>query len=272
VRFALNDIEPAPLSTDEFGIINLPEAIQARRNGHSVDIVGLGDSFMEIAHKQFHEGFRDHGLFYYSLALHRLCPGQYNVLLGRHSAMAPRVVVYGVFENDFSETSDWLDWQASGLDWFSYHSGTWCGPPVGVNPYTRFTHTRARGWYAFGRILNANLRGERMTLTGPSEKEIDNVIEAIKHAKTSANAMNARFVLVLIPGKQSAVSGNSREAAAYDALLHALPDIEVVDLRAIFREHSLPKSLYYERDSHWNERGVGLAFEHIFNLLETYTP
>jgi len=276
VRFVLNDTKPPPLSTDAFGIINLQEAIAQYSAGDRPDVIGLGDSFMEIAHRGFYEHFSDAGWSYYSLAIHRQCPPQYNLLLRRHApAMHPRVILYGLFENDFNETADYLAWKTTGLDWFTYHSGTWCGPPIGASRAQRFLRTRARGWYAFGRILNANLRGERMTLTGPSRTEIERVTEHIVAARHRAQILGARFVLLLIPSKRTATIENTLEADAYDVVVEHLPgfhDTEVLDFRPVFREHPDPSSLYYEKDGHWNERGVTLAAAQLLERLESQSP
>jgi len=273
VRFVLNDIKPAPLSTDAFGIMNLPAAIADQTAGPPVDVVGLGDSFMEMANPGFDEKFRAAGLSYYSLAIHRQCPPQYNAILDRRGrGMKPGVILYGLFENDFNEISDYRSWQRSGLDWFAYHSGTWCGPPIGATRIERAMRTRARGWYAFTRILNARLRGERMTLTGPTRSEIEDAAACVTDAASQARELDAQFILLLIPSKQTATAGETLEARAYDAMLEMFPEIQAIDLRSIFQAHPQPESLYYDKDSHWNERGVALAADCVLKRLESPAP
>ncbi len=80
VRLPWADQIVEPLSTDEVGFRNLPQAIAAR-NERTIDIIGLGDSFVHDAAYVFHEFFWDRGLFYYNMAMHRQCPPQYNLIL-----------------------------------------------------------------------------------------------------------------------------------------------------------------------------------------------
>lgn len=142
------------LSTDEVGFFNSPQAIQVRRSGHWPEIIGLGDSFMHNASFAFHDFFWQHGMFFYSMAMHRHCPPQYNLILKECALpIRPRWIVYGVFENDFTETTDFENWRTSGLNWFDYHSGTWYGPARPASRSTRFLETTLSGWWALKRSL-----------------------------------------------------------------------------------------------------------------------
>jgi hypothetical protein len=272
VRFAINDMTTPPLTTDGFGAINSSDAIAERLNGRAVDVVGLGDSFMEMAAGAFHERFREAGLSYYSLAIHRQCPPQYNAILESWAAeLKPKAIVYGIFENDFAETTDFASWRESGVDWFTYHSGAWCGPPIGVGAVERFTRTHARGWYVFGRVLNAKIRGENMSVLGPSAAEVDAVAGCVRDAAERAQAAHARFILVVIPSKQTATGGDTGESRAYDAMLESIRGLSIdrIDLRDTFRAHPDPASLYYVKDGHWNDKGIALAAAAILKQFES---
>ncbi|MBN2307474.1 MAG: hypothetical protein JXR94_00800, partial [Candidatus Hydrogenedentes bacterium] len=155
VVFEVADVEFEPLTTDEHGFNNAPGALAERRAGRSrFDMVGVGDSFMEHACRGFHDAFEAAGLAYYSLAMHRHSPPQYNVALREYAlGLEPAWVVYGLFENDFAEAHDYEDWRGTGLDWFAYHSGTWCGPPVGTNRVGRAARRYLRGFYSFYRVV-----------------------------------------------------------------------------------------------------------------------
>jgi len=271
IRFSINDMTTPALSTDSFGVINAPDAIALRAAGRPIDVVGLGDSFMEMAAAPFHDRFKKLGLAYYSLAIHRQCPPQYGAILKSWAAeLKPRAVLYGLFENDFEETADYGSWRSSGVDWFAYHSGTWCGPPIGVSAIDRFLHTHARGWNAFGRVLLSKVRGERISVSGPADRDMADVTASIRDAAAWADAAGVRFILVIIPSKQTAAGSDTRESRAYDAVLAALGNrsIEVVDLRAAFRSHPDPASLYYVVDGHWNAAGVALAGDEILKRFE----
>ena len=120
-----------PLSTDSAGFRNHPRAIAWRKQGRRAHVIGLGDSFVHDAAYFFFELFAERDLFYYNLAMHRHSPPQYNRIFEEYAASRrPDWVVYGVFENDFREALDFEAWRASSRDWFSYHSGTWAGPPT----------------------------------------------------------------------------------------------------------------------------------------------
>ncbi|HRI86741.1 MAG TPA: hypothetical protein PLJ47_05640 [Candidatus Hydrogenedentes bacterium] len=272
VRFAINDIEPEPLVTDRFGVINAVEAIRKREDAKTVEVIGLGDSFMEMAARGFHEQLGERGFDYYSLAIHRQCPAQYTRILQRWGKeLRPRVAIYGLYENDFNEMSDYQSWKRSGVDWFTYHSGTWCGPPIGVGAMERALRTRTRGWYSFGLVIDARLRGERVSVSGPSELEVRDVASAVAEAKQTCEQSGIRLVLLLIPSKQTATDGNTAEAEAYDAVIKEV-QCDVIDLRPVFQRHVEPESLYYVKDGHWNARGVDLAADHVSMYLEGLTP
>ena len=84
----VSDTEYRPLSTGDFGFINHPDAIAGRAAGAAIDIIGLGDSFIEHASHNFYEFFESHGLTYYGMAVHRQAPPQYNLILEEHGLRA----------------------------------------------------------------------------------------------------------------------------------------------------------------------------------------
>jgi len=53
LNWADQDPEHGILSTDQWGFRNHPDAIADRRLGRPVDVVGVGDSFMEMAARPF---------------------------------------------------------------------------------------------------------------------------------------------------------------------------------------------------------------------------
>ena len=271
VRFDINDIKPEPLCTDSFGVINAPAAIAERSGGRAVDVVGLGDSFMEMANRGLYDAFHGEGLFFYSLAIHRQCPPQYDSILATWASdLKPKTIVYGLFENDFIESADYGAWRRSGIDWFAYHSGTWCGPPVGVGSFDRFLHRHTRGWNAFLRVIAEEIRGQRVSVLGPAADDIKNVVDRVREAAEFAKGADMRFVLVLIPGKETAKGVDTAESRAYDEVVRgaAGDGAELIDLRPIFRSQPDPAGLYYEKDGHWNARGIALAADIIVKKVK----
>ncbi len=267
IVFEVADVEFRPLATDKFGFINHPNASLDR----PIDVLGLGDSFVEHAAYIWYELAKERGFAYHSMALHRTAPPQYARVFEKHSAATkPDWVVVGLFENDFTETSDFYQWDESDLDWFTYHSGTWCGPPVPNTWRATLRDGFVPGWYAAYRNVRANVRGNRMTITGPTHAEIDSVADALRDIIERATAIPSRVLVVLIPSKPTTIEAPTKEATAYDTVIQALESdgaVDVLDLRSTFREHADPASLYYQVDGHWNRAGMQVAGERIFNHI-----
>ncbi len=264
------DVIYEPLSTDEFGVENPPEAIAARNAGAHVQVLGLGDSFMEMAAHGFHSAFAERGRMYYSLAIHRHAPPHYAALYETHGiAMKPETVLVGLFENDFAETEDFENWKASGMDWFAYHSGTWCGRPVPASAPRRLIRTWFRGYEGLANVVRVRLRGERMSVTGPTDRQIQSVSEYLGQIARLARENGSAFWLVLIPSKPTARGETTAEAHAYDRVLAALgPDAAgIIDLRPVFQTQPDPASLYYREDGHWNREGIALAAQVVLDTL-----
>ncbi|GMW01737.1 MAG: hypothetical protein AMXMBFR84_28740 [Candidatus Hydrogenedentota bacterium] len=275
IVFHIADAVLPPLSTDSLGFINAPEAIAERREGIQVDVLGLGDSFMEGASHTFHKRLREAGMTYYSFAIHRQSPPQYTVAFRQWGRkLAPRYVVYGLFENDFMETRDFYAWRQSDLDWFTYHSGTWCGPPVEVSSSKRILTNIVPGMYlAFGSLRN-NWAQNGLASAGPSEADMHRVADAIETAYAAIHDIETHMILLLIPSKQSILKVPTAEWFAYDEVIKRLeaPKVTVLDLRPVFRDAPNPAGLFYVKDGHWNEAGIELAADHLLEtiqLLET---
>jgi hypothetical protein len=267
IVFDVADVEYEPLSTDLNGFINHP----GTADNSTVDILGLGDSFVEHAAHIWFELAKKRRLNYYSMALHRTAPPQYARIIKKHiGAGKPTWIVIGLFENDFVETSDFQQWQKSDLDWFEYHSGTWCGPPVDESFSATLRDGLFQGWSAALKNVRANLRGGRMTITGPTEEEIDGVTEALREIRTHAKEIESRALIVLIPSKPTATGPLTNEAEAYDPVINALRmdgPLDILDLRPAFRAHTDPSSLFYEIDGHWNTTGMKFAGQLLFDHI-----
>ena len=259
-----------PLSTDSAGFRNHPGAIAALEGDRRVDVIGLGDSFLHDCAYIFHDLFEQRGLFYYNLAMHRHSPPQYNLILEQYAAaLRPRWVVYAVFENDSREAVDFERWKASGLDWFSYHSGIWAGPPVDASRLGRLLRRSFRGGYGFYRSLTRESR-QRRERAELSQQIPANLRSYVLEASEIARSRGIRLLLVLVPSKTTAIQGRSDESPLYDQLLRDLREaaIPTLDLRQSFAESDRdPASLYYRLDAHWNPDGMRAAAEAILGAL-----
>lgn len=258
------DAELDPLCSDKNGFLNHPEAINT---SETVDVIGLGDSFMEHAHYEFYGLFRENGLNYYSMSVHRQCPAQYNIILRDYALKEkPKWIIYGLYENDFLELDDFEDWQESGLDWFSFHSGTWCGRSLNTSSTERFFKKHFRGFFALEKVLREKLNLQKdQSDTISSEK----VARCINEAHGLAAKSNVKMLLVLIPSKETALNGPTVESALFDEVLKQLkkPGPEVIDLRASFAEVENPSDLFYKLDGHWNRKGMRKAGELVLNKI-----
>jgi len=253
------DVAFEPLSTDADGFLNHPEAIAQRKRGEPIDVIGLGDSFIEHGCHAFYERFREAGLFYYNMAIHRQSPPQYNLVLEQYAAPCkPAWIVYGLFENDFVESEDFLNWRESGLDWFAYHSGTWCGPPVGGDAWKRFLRKHLRGTIAFTRVLKEKLDASAPNVADAPLPKPDVVCRYIREAHDFAGVHAIQFLLVVIPSKATTLEGPTAESVRCDELVEDLREttIHVLDLRKLFSAAEKPDSLYYKVDGHWNTAGA----------------
>jgi hypothetical protein len=263
------DVSPPPLSTDEWGVINSQEAIQDRVARGSVDVVGVGDSFMEMASETFAHVFKQRGVLYYNLGIHRQSPPQYNLILQRaNGSLRPLCVVYGVFENDFEEMRDFDAWEYSGLDWFSYHSGYWCGPPLGNSVSERFAKKYLKGWTSLYYVLYAKEREGKSIVTGPSVDDVREMKSHIADASDLAQSAGSEFILLLIPSKKTMTDGPALESQAYDEILvwAGAQNLRCLDLRPVFLAHK-PVELYYEQDAHWNKKGMEVAAQALIDAV-----
>ena len=270
IVFNVADVAHEPLSTDANGFINHPEAIPL----DSADIIGLGDSFVEHAAHEWFELFREAGYAYHNLAIHRTAPPQYARVYQKYGAdRAPTWVLVGLFENDFAEAWDFDNWSKSGCDWFTYHSGTWCGPAANDSLAAKMRDAVAPGWTAALKNARSNLRGESMSVLGPNEFERALVFNSTIDIVETANERGARAIVVLIPSKPTATHEFTKEAHAFnefsDRLQHHVKDVDLIDLRKTFKAHESPQSLYYEIDGHWNAAGMRLAGETILNHIRS---
>lgn len=273
VVVAWGDIPAGALCTDEYGFANSPEAIALRRDGAPVEIAGVGASYMGGAQGLFHEYLALQGRFYYSLAHGRFTLPQYNIALEQYALpMQPQWIVYGLNEVSFALIPDFEGWAASGLDWFEYHGGTWCGPPREAG----FPHNVLRPYPRIHRLyqgLTKSLFPKGLPWQAPSPDElVDKTFEYVNGAYRTARAAGAHFVLLLIPSKQRMAHGPSPGLYLFERLLPRLREAGVpyIDLRESFSQAEDVEQLYFRFDGHWNRQGVYRAARELLDYIERH--
>lgn len=266
IVFEDGDAIAYPLSTDQFGFINAPESIARFEEGAEADIIGVGDSFMEHAAHEFSATFAQHGLVYRNMAMHRQAPQQFSDVV-EHFALKlkPDLVVYSLYENDYVEYDDYENWEESGLNWFAFHSGTWCGTPLATSPWERRAQSWFKGYLALYGLIDSRLSGDQSAETYINADTVEGIADEILHTYKRCMESDIQFAVLLIPSRESATSSLSPEAQSYDRVLDTIGTsaISVIDLREIFASHSSPRSLYYEQNGHWNPTGMRLTAEMI---------
>jgi hypothetical protein len=214
--------------------------------------------------------------------MHRLCPPQYNEILKEFAVpLRPHVVIYGLYTNDFEETEDFEQWRTSGMDWFAYHSGTWAGPPLDLSSRgTRYGRIRNAignmliGHYTFLRYLRYTCYPAGARLPGDDQQSAiseDKVALCIREAAAIAEKNNILFIVLLIPDKEYVLY---RQGADKDKLYQRLISVMekhkiwYVDLSLAFCAYPNRRDLYYKEDYHWNNTGMRIAAEEIWQYIQ----
>ena len=275
ILFIDQDSETWPLSTDNHGFINPPNVLEKKKIDEPIQIVGIGDSFMEHAAYYVTDYFSARGLNYYNLAIHRQSPPQYLDIVRTYvNPINPKVVLLGITENDMNEIDDYLSWRESGLDWFTFHSGTWCGPPLRSTPLLRTWDNMFPGYNSFFTLLEN--KAPALTKLRTKEVKNDNAeltywLELIQN-ETIENKQN--LIVLFIPSKESVMIERTAENLAFERAIAYCQEnnIRYIDLHPIFREHENPPSLYYPINGHWNGDGIKVALEKVAVLNPDLLP
>jgi hypothetical protein len=219
--------ELTQLKTDAWGFLNEnfdPEA--------PCDVVTVGDSFVMGWWPA--EMGRQTGLRVVNLGRARYCPPQYTEVVKRYALrLRPRLIVYCLYLNDAEEAEDYLDWQASGLDWFEHKGGFWFGPKEGRpgRALVRRDLTRVSRIYNLIGLLafQSRLRGQGVQSAGPLEfkrgaielrfdpnsyalladvkrekvrRGLEEVRRDVEAARDTCAAAGVRMVVFLMPAKE----------------------------------------------------------------------
>ena len=245
---------------DEFGMRNAREAL----TWDTVDIVGIGDSYIDNAHRIFFEEFRAQGVKYHSLALFGYGPANYNVLMGEFGAkLTPKIYVYSTYlGNDPGDVRRYEDWRASGKGWYEYNGGY-------VFPIER--QGLAWGWRMFiGRAKSfaSNLISRidpdsYDALRGLVKRDdAETVFEYVVQAKEIAEKQQAELLVVIVPRMEEHKPLLDPIAAKLINLC-AGKGIVCMDLDPSFGPVSKRSGLFAP-DGHWNETGMDVAWKFIW--------
>ncbi|MDB5103340.1 MAG: hypothetical protein JWP91_1029 [Fibrobacteres bacterium] len=256
VKLQWADQEPGAIHSDETGFINSPFAIAAKREGKHVDVIGVGSSFMQGAAEKLHDFFWAKGLFYYSMSTPRHTLQQFTAVVEDYAApLKPGWIVYDLNEASFELITDFDEWKKTDQDWFSYHSGTWCGPTRRKSDHLLDSHPALEALYVGMRRRIAPIPPIPLA----TDKELEErALREILRARDAAEANGIRFLVMTIPSRDVAIYGKSTRWYRVESILPKLrkAGVDVLDLKPIFAAEDDPRALYFKVDAHWNGYGI----------------
>jgi hypothetical protein len=261
------DTPAGALSTDEYGFANTPVAIAMKKANTPIDIIGIGASFIGGAQGLFHEYFWLKGLFYYNMAHGRFTLPNFNAAISEYAIPArPRLIVYCLSEASFYMIDDFEQWRKSGMDWFTFHSGSWCGPAIKTGiPYDQLRLYRPS--FALYVALERTLF--KKTIDRPDEQRKRELVERtfryIAEGYKTARKNDVGFVVLFIPDKSRMIGGPSPNLFIFERIAPRLKETRIpfIDLRDIFARSGDPRDLYFPVDNHWNRKGIYIAAREI---------
>ena len=263
------DIRPDGQQIDQFGMPNPPEALR----WNDVDIVGVGDSYVQAANKVFLEQFGAHHLRYHSLALFGYGPPSYNILMKEYgSKLSPDVFLYFTYlGNDPGDTRRFESWQASGKGWYEFNGGYFM-------PIER--QGLMWGWRLFAgsakRVARNVISGMSTEAFGALKQvvrrdEAETVFEYVRQANLLAQHQKARFFVFVIP-RLPAHKPFLDPIASKLVTLCRENGISCRDLDPAFGDERTRADLFAP-DGHWNARGIEIAWRYLWDQdLESLRP
>jgi hypothetical protein len=247
---------------DEFGMSNVPEALQWKK----VDVVGIGDSYAQVANGVFFERFKANELRYHSLAIFGYGPGQYNVLMREYGPkLHPKVYLYFVYlGNDPGDIRRYENWQASGKTWYEFNDGYFM--PIqrrGVFWGWRLFLGRAKGFTRT--VLSRKAYGALKGIVKRDEAET--VFEYVLRANVLAQGQKTPMLVLIIPRM-------ARHKPLLDPIANKLADlcaknnIACLDLDPAFGDVE-GRARFFAPDGHWNEAGIQASWAYLWDRKRT---
>ena len=246
---------------DEFGMLNAREALAWDK----VDVVGIGDSYFELACRIFFERFIAHNVKYHSLAIFGYGPANYNVLIKEYGLkLSPKVYLYSTYlGNDPGDVRRYESWRASGKGWYDYNGGF-------VFPIER--RGLVWGWHLFlGRAksfvrnlvsrINPDTYGALRALVKRDDAET--VFAYVLRANELVRNQDAALLVVILP-----------RTAGHKPLLDPIAtklvglctskEIICMDLDPAFGDVG-SRDRFFAPDGHWNEAGMQAAWTYLWD-------
>lgn len=247
--------------TDKFGMQNAREALV----WEAVDIIGVGDSYIDLAHEVFFKRFKARGVKYHSLATFGYGPGNYNVLMSEYGIkLSPRVYVYSTYlGNDPGDVRRYESWRASGKRWYEYNGGYVF--PIERQGFFwgwRLFISRAK---SFARNLISRVKPDSYgVLRGFVKKDdAETVFEYIVQANEIARNQDATLLVVIVPRTPSHKPLLDPIAEKLVSLC-ARKSIQCLDLDPAFGSTG-ERDRLFASDGHWNEAGMHAAWTYLWD-------
>jgi hypothetical protein len=209
-------------------------------------------------------------------------------------AFQPRLVLHGLFLNDFEENMDFVSWEQSGADnlraW--YHEQNL--GELGYRLYKRFrTYRLVRAMLRAGRSQTFRLQENGLNLylssTGwwvhatahaVQPEYLEFMERVLLQEAQTARRMGARLVVLLFPFKEQVdwdrvlARESTLRAIDVDAPFRLVAEfcrrhgIATVDLTDALRDRARAgEQLYFSMDAHWNPRGNAVVADALFDAL-----
>lgn len=194
----------------------------------------------------------------------------------------PDLIILGFFVNDPSENED------TGL--YRLENDGLIRQPVkisqGLSATKKFTAyipfynflTRHSQFLSFLRIrltiilTKGHQKAGIAKLTDGTYKNLDLTKALLKEMNQVAEANGSKLIIILIPSKEEFLLPNSSDRNMQLEIVKFCQDnyIKNVDLFLTFKKISDTQSLYFTKDSHWNERGHRLCAHTGYNYIKNY--
>ena len=99
---------------------------------------------------------------------------------------------------------------------------------------------------------------------------IDKTFQYVKQAHDMTVRSGSRFVVLLIPSRETAVAGPSARSALFDTVLPRMKKagISFIDLRPDYAQAENPRDLYFVYDGHWNRQGIYRAARALWTFMQ----
>ncbi len=245
---------------DEFGMPNVPEALR----WPTVDVVAIGDSYVQLANQVFFARFKAHDIKYHSLALFGYGPGAYNILLTQYGArLKPRFYLYFVYVgNDPGDVRRYESWLKSGKSWWEFNGGYFM--PIERQGYLwgwRLFLGRAKAFLR-NTLSRMNREGYATLKTLIRRDDAETVFEYVVRAQEESRRQRIPLLVLIIPRL-------AHDKPFLDPIAERLLDlcsrngVLSLDLDPAFGDAEA-RGRFFAPDGHWNQAGIEAAWTFLW--------